>query len=147
MSAPKSLFDKIWQQHVVEDLGRGYQLIHIDRSFIHDLSGPLSLQDLHDRGLEIANPELTYAIPDHLVSSAPGQMESGLAVNGDQVPPNWRCVSTSNRNYMGRQGPLSRTHLASPPLAAAAAIAGKITDIESLKYPSLETKIEMRAVS
>ncbi len=86
MLSPKSLFDKIWDQHVVADLGGGYQLIHIDRSFIHDLSGPLSIRDLQSRGLSIANPELTYAIPDHLVSSVPGQMESGLAAHPDYIP-------------------------------------------------------------
>jgi len=86
MLSQKSLFDKIWDQHVVADLGGGYQLIHIDRSFIHDLSGPLSIRDLQSRGLSIANPELTYAIPDHLVSSVPGQMESGLAAHPDYIP-------------------------------------------------------------
>jgi len=44
------------------------------------------------------------------------------------VPAGERCVSTSNRNFMGRQGSGSRTHLASPASAAAAAIAGCITD-------------------
>lgn len=46
------------------------------------------------------------------------------AVNDDVVPPGARCVSTSNRNFEGRQGPRTRTHLASPAVAAAAAIAG-----------------------
>jgi len=86
MLTTRSLFDKIWQQHVVEDLGDGYQLIHIDRSFTHDLVGPISLRELKARGLEIANPELTYAIPDHLVSSKPGEMESGLAAHPDYIP-------------------------------------------------------------
>jgi len=44
MPSPKSLFDKIWDQHVIDDLGGGAQLIHIDRSFIHDLVGPISLR-------------------------------------------------------------------------------------------------------
>jgi 3-isopropylmalate/(R)-2-methylmalate dehydratase large subunit len=52
-----------------------------------------------------------------------------LAFNGDRVPPGKRSVSTSNRNFVGRQGPQARTHLASPAMAAAAAIAGEIVDV------------------
>jgi 3-isopropylmalate/(R)-2-methylmalate dehydratase large subunit len=52
-----------------------------------------------------------------------------LATNGDVVPPGLRCASTSNRNFVGRQGPESRTHLMSPAMAAAAAIAGHLTDV------------------
>ena len=48
--------------------------------------------------------------------------------NGERVAPGNRCVSTTNRNFMGRQGPKSRTHLASPTTAALAAIAGVIVD-------------------
>jgi 3-isopropylmalate/(R)-2-methylmalate dehydratase large subunit len=54
------------------------------------------------------------------------------AVNDDVVPPGARCVSTSNRNFEGRQGPRARTHLASPAVAAAAAITGVITDARRL---------------
>jgi len=50
------------------------------------------------------------------------------AVNDDTVPPGARCVSTSNRNFEGRQGPRSRTHLASPSTAAAAAVMGCVAD-------------------
>ncbi len=55
-----------------------------------------------------------------------------LAFNGDRVPPGKRSVSTSNRNFVGRQGPGARTHLASPPMAAAAAVAGCIADVRDL---------------
>lgn len=51
-----------------------------------------------------------------------------VAMNGDSVPAGARCASTSNRNFAGRQGRGSRTHLLSPAMAAAAAITGKITD-------------------
>jgi len=52
-----------------------------------------------------------------------------LAMNEDRVPPGKRCASTSNRNFIGRQGPESITHLMSPIMAAAAAVTGKITDV------------------
>jgi 3-isopropylmalate/(R)-2-methylmalate dehydratase large subunit len=54
-----------------------------------------------------------------------------LAMNDDKVPPGKRCLSTSNRNFVGRQGPDSITHLASPATVAASAIAGKISSPES----------------
>jgi 3-isopropylmalate/(R)-2-methylmalate dehydratase large subunit len=55
-----------------------------------------------------------------------------VGTNGDTVPAGKRCVSTSNRNFMGRQGPGSRTHLASPIMAAAAAIQGRIVDVREM---------------
>ena len=54
-----------------------------------------------------------------------------LAMNADRLYPGERCASTSNRNFEGRQGHGGRTHLVSPAMAAAAAIAGHFTDIES----------------
>ena len=56
-----------------------------------------------------------------------------LGTNGDQVAPGQRCASTSNRNFRGRQGPGSRTHLMSPAMAAAAAVSGRITDVRELE--------------
>jgi 3-isopropylmalate/(R)-2-methylmalate dehydratase large subunit len=55
-----------------------------------------------------------------------------LAANGDTVAPGQRCVSTTNRNFVGRQGPGARTHLSSPAMAAAAAVTGTITDVRRL---------------
>jgi 3-isopropylmalate/(R)-2-methylmalate dehydratase large subunit len=54
-----------------------------------------------------------------------------VSINDDIVPPGARCVATSNRNFEGRQGPRSRTHLASPAMAAAAAIAGAVADVRA----------------
>jgi 3-isopropylmalate/(R)-2-methylmalate dehydratase large subunit len=54
------------------------------------------------------------------------------AINGDQLRPGERCASTSNRNFRGRQGTGSRTHLMSPAMAAAAAISGHITDVRHM---------------
>ncbi|MGE8941851.1 3-isopropylmalate dehydratase large subunit [Leptospira interrogans] len=54
-----------------------------------------------------------------------------LGMNPDQLKPRERCASTSNRNFEGRQGRLGRTHLVSPAMAAAAAIAGHFVDVRS----------------
>jgi 3-isopropylmalate/(R)-2-methylmalate dehydratase large subunit len=56
-----------------------------------------------------------------------------LAANGEVVAPGQRSVSTSNRNFIGRQGPQARTHLASPAMAAAAAISGAIADVRTME--------------
>jgi len=55
-----------------------------------------------------------------------------VASNGEVVPPGERCISTANRNFVGRQGPGARTHLAGPAMAAAAAVMGEITDVRDL---------------
>lgn len=55
-----------------------------------------------------------------------------LGMNPDKVPAGERCASTSNRNFVGRQGPGARTHLVSPAMAAAAAVTGKLTDVRTL---------------
>jgi 3-isopropylmalate/(R)-2-methylmalate dehydratase large subunit len=56
-----------------------------------------------------------------------------LAMNPDKLKPGERCASTSNRNFEGRQGYKGRTHLVSPAMAAAAAVAGKFVDVRSWK--------------
>jgi 3-isopropylmalate/(R)-2-methylmalate dehydratase large subunit len=56
-----------------------------------------------------------------------------LAMNADRLEPGDRCASTSNRNFEGRQGAGGRTHLVSPSMAAAAAVAGHFVDVSSLR--------------
>jgi 3-isopropylmalate/(R)-2-methylmalate dehydratase large subunit len=60
-----------------------------------------------------------------------------LGMNPDKVPPGERCASTSNRNFVGRQGPGARTHLVSPAMAAAAAVTGHLTDVRELTRDTL----------
>ena len=56
-----------------------------------------------------------------------------LAMNADRLMPGERCASTSNRNFEGRQGAGGRTHLVSPAMAAAAAVAGHFVDVRNMK--------------
>jgi 3-isopropylmalate/(R)-2-methylmalate dehydratase large subunit len=55
-----------------------------------------------------------------------------VGMNGDLVQPGERCASTSNRNFVGRQGKGARTHLVSPVMAVAAAVSGKLTDVRQM---------------
>lgn len=85
--AARTLFDKLWDAHVVADLGDDVALLHVDRQLLHDLSGYRALRELQRRGLQVRNPERAYAVPDHLVSSAPGRSGgnaewSNLQING-----------------------------------------------------------------
>ena len=70
--AGRTLFDKIWDSHVVADLGDGFSLLHVDRHLVSD-PGSKALAALRQRGHAVRNPELTFATPDHTVSTAPGR--------------------------------------------------------------------------
>jgi 3-isopropylmalate/(R)-2-methylmalate dehydratase large subunit len=77
-----TLFDKLWDAHVIRDLGDGWALLHIDRHLLHDLSGPPALADVDARGMKLHNPELVFSTPDHAVSSQPGRVASTYPVGG-----------------------------------------------------------------
>ena len=79
-------------------------------------------KQIQDEGLGIIFEEAGFVIRQPGCSAC-------LAMNDDKIPPGEYCVSTSNRNFEGRQGPGARTILASPLTAVAAAIEGKIVDI------------------
>src|SRR5471030_3408621 len=70
---PRTLFDKVWDAHAISALENGSTLLHIDRLLLHDLSGNNALTALEERGLSVRHPELSFATPDHAVSSAPGR--------------------------------------------------------------------------
>lgn len=70
---PATLFDKLWDSHVVRDLGDGWALLHIDRHLLHEMSGAPALVQLERMGLAPKSPDLTFATTDHVLSSAPGR--------------------------------------------------------------------------
>jgi 3-isopropylmalate/(R)-2-methylmalate dehydratase large subunit len=75
----KTLFDKLWDSHVVADLGEGWALLHIDRVLLHDLSGARALGEIAEAGHALARPELVFATPDHAVSTLPGRTSETFA--------------------------------------------------------------------
>lgn len=77
-----TLFDRVWDSHVVTALGDGWDLLHIDRHLLHDLSGGRALTELMERGLRVQQPMLTVATPDHAVSSAPGRAQDFTGTGG-----------------------------------------------------------------
>lgn len=125
----------------------------VDQVFIGSCANG-TLDDLRDaarflRGRKVAVPTLVVpgsglvkaqaeaeGLADLFRDAGAGWGESGCsmcsAMNGDSLAPGVRCVSTANRNHYGRQGPGSRTHLASPAMAAAAAVAGRLVDVRTL---------------
>ena len=82
----RTLVQKIWDAHIVAELGGGLDLLHIDRHLIHDLSGPASLGMLAERGLPVRSPELTFAMPDHTVSTAVGRTDADSGAGRILVP-------------------------------------------------------------
>jgi 3-isopropylmalate/(R)-2-methylmalate dehydratase large subunit len=76
----RTLFAKIWDDHVIEDYGNGVNLLHVDRHLMHDLNGSRGLGELKRRSLPVHSPRLTFATADHAVPSAPGR--AGLGGTG-----------------------------------------------------------------
>jgi 3-isopropylmalate/(R)-2-methylmalate dehydratase large subunit len=73
MTHPRTMFDKIWESHLVEELGDGEALLYVDRQLLHDLTLKIVLPDLEQRGRPVLVPELTIATADHVVSTARGR--------------------------------------------------------------------------
>lgn len=96
VSPARTLFDKVWDAHVIESLGDGWALLHVDRHLLHDLSGSRGLAALDRRELPVRNPELALALPDHAVSSAPGRTGQTFP-GGEQM---WRSL----RDGSGKHG-------------------------------------------
>jgi 3-isopropylmalate/(R)-2-methylmalate dehydratase large subunit len=69
----RTMLAKIWDQHVIAQVSEDTDLLHIDRHLLHDLGGSRGLLDLKSRGLEVHNPELIFATPDHAISTAQGR--------------------------------------------------------------------------
>jgi 3-isopropylmalate/(R)-2-methylmalate dehydratase large subunit len=78
----QTLFEKIWAQHVVAELSGGLCLLSIDRNYLHDLEAGPNFARLTKSGYRVHDPALTYAMPDHAISSAPGRATDTNPIGG-----------------------------------------------------------------
>jgi 3-isopropylmalate/(R)-2-methylmalate dehydratase large subunit len=85
---------KIWDQHVIARISDDTDLLHIDRHLLHDLGGSRGLLDLKSRNLAVHNPELTFATPDHAISSARGR--AGTSKTGLELLEGLRAETSAS---------------------------------------------------
>ena len=79
----QTLFDKIWDSHVVRELDDGSSLVYVDRVFIHERTGSIALTSLREQGRAVRNPQHTFATMDHIVDTLPGRGDSTLMPGGE----------------------------------------------------------------
>src|SRR5210317_190877 len=70
MSAPKTLFDKIWDAHLIDRDDDGSSLIYIDRHLVHEVTSPQAFEGLRQTNRKVANPERTLAVADHNIPTS-----------------------------------------------------------------------------
>lgn len=98
-----SLFEKLWRQHVVTELGEGASLVHIDRVFLHERTGGVALQALDEAGHAVRQPKLAFATLDHIVDTFPGRNERSREGKGSLMPGGEAFISTT-REQTARKG-------------------------------------------
>src|ERR1700741_3532666 len=71
ISTPRTLYEKIWDTHVVERRDDGTCLIYIDRHLVHEVTSPQAFEALRLNGRKVRRPDLTLAVPDHNPPTTP----------------------------------------------------------------------------
>ncbi|PWQ83381.1 3-isopropylmalate dehydratase large subunit, partial [Stenotrophomonas maltophilia] len=64
-NAPRTLYEKVWDAHVVERRDDGSCLIYVDRHLVHEVTSPQAFEGLRSAGRRVRRPDLTLAVPDH----------------------------------------------------------------------------------
>jgi len=82
----RTLVDKIWDQHVVAELGDGLDVLHVDRHLVHDVTSPRAFTTLTERSVEVLSPDLTFGSPEHSVTILSGRTEESNDLSRTFVP-------------------------------------------------------------
>ncbi len=73
--SPKTLYDKIWDAHLVDEAEDGSSLLYIDRHLVHEVTSPQAFEGLRMTGRKVRNPQNTIAVPDHNVPTTPDRVD------------------------------------------------------------------------
>ena len=92
-STPKTLFDKIWNSHVVEQLGDGTAILYIDRHLVHEVTSPQAFEGLRLAGRKLRRPEGTIAVADHNIPTVGSRRPSDIKEEDSRIQ-----VETLERN-------------------------------------------------
>lgn len=95
-TTPRTIIEKIWDQHVIKDLDNSQSLLHIDRVLLHERAGPVVFAGLQGAGHAVANPNLTYGTMDHIVDTFPGRNDETLVKGGRAFIEKFRDGSAVN---------------------------------------------------
>ena len=82
----RTLVDKIWDEHVVTELGDGLDVLHVDRHLVHDVTSPQAFTTLAERSIDVFSPELTFGSPEHSVTILSGRTEESNDLSRTFVP-------------------------------------------------------------
>jgi 3-isopropylmalate/(R)-2-methylmalate dehydratase large subunit len=121
-SPGRTFFEKVWSDHFIADLGDNTHLLQIDRLFLHELSGSVTVRELQDSGRKPDSPEQVFAVIDHVVSTAPGRgiNDGRNATASEMIQQTRRAVNEMGFTFFDvgdpRQGIV---HVVSPELGIA----------------------------
>ena len=90
----KTLFDKIWDAHVVHTLDDGSSLVYVDRLFLHERTGSVALKNMQADDRQVANPAQVFATMDHIVDTFPGRGDKTLVPGGETFIQTMRAAAT-----------------------------------------------------
>ena len=154
MARPLTSYEKIWDAHVVDRRNDGTCLLYIDRHLVHEVTSPQAFEDLRAAasvasGRRAADGVRAMVVPGSGLVKRQAEVE-GLDRVFAEAGFEWRepgcsmclaitrtrcrqasAASTSNRNFVDRQGPSARTHFVLPAMVAAA-VTGRLADVREL---------------
>jgi 3-isopropylmalate/(R)-2-methylmalate dehydratase large subunit len=89
----RTLFDKIWDAHLVRDLDDGSSIIYLDRVFMHERTGSVALTSLAEQGRAVRNPKHVFATMDHILDTLPGRGDATLVPGGEAFIKTMRAAA------------------------------------------------------